>query len=203
MPRYDFKNISSSNIIFKRKSKPQKDFSILLDDINYLDSSINSRFIKKLQYSFKEGSIIIEGLFDLSDKDIENLISFNYLKISFSDELKQAFKLEFDEPKINIKFNLNQQNEDIIKKNVEKLKKNFKEFDTDYKGYIKLSLNEFKNFDILELIKDEKQINFFDENDIKDEEDNDSEKNKEIKFFPITNEIKKEEVKIDESKEKI
>ena len=200
MPRYDFKNISSSNIIFKRKSKPQKDFSILLDDINYLDSSINSRFIKKLQYSFKEGSIIIEGLFDLSDKDIENLISFNYLKISFSDELKQAFKLEFDEPKINIKFNLNQQNEDIIKKNVEKLKKNFKEFDTDYKGYIKLSLNEFKNFDILELIKEEKKINFFEENDIKDEEDNDSEKNKEIKFFPITNEIKKEEVKIDESK---
>ena len=138
MPRYDFKNISSSNIIIKRKSKPQKDFSILLDDINYLDSSINSRFIKKLQYSFKEGSIIIEGLFDLSDKDIENLISFNYLKISFSDELKQAFKLEFDEPKINIKFNLNRENEDTIKKNVEKLKKNFKEFDTDYKGYIKL-----------------------------------------------------------------
>ena len=102
MPRYDFKNIPTKVSI--KPKQPRTDITIKLDEKNYLNESINTRFIKKIDYSCPSGSISIQGLFDLSKVDIENLISFKYLTLSFSPEMKSAYKQEFDSqphPKIN------------------------------------------------------------------------------------------------------
>ena len=56
MPRYDFKNIPA-NISIKPKQK--SDTAILLDGKKYQEESINTQFIKKIEYKNSSGSIII------------------------------------------------------------------------------------------------------------------------------------------------
>ena len=96
MPRYDFKNIPA-NISIKPKQK--SDTAILLDGKKYQEESINTQFIKKIEYKNSSGSIIIQGLFDLSKSNIENLISLKHLSLIFSPDLKAAYKQQFDNPK--------------------------------------------------------------------------------------------------------
>ena len=168
MPRYDFKNIPTKISI---KPKQQRsDITIKLDDKNYLNESINTRFIKKIEYSCPSGSILIQGLFDLSKVDIENLISFKYLTLSFSSEMKSAYKQEFDTPKIFINFKLIEENEEIIRKNINVLKNIYKDLDTDYKSYLKFNTEEFSDINIMEIInKIEEEKNELNEMRIKTE----------------------------------
>ena len=149
MPKYDFKSISSQVMV---KQKPKSDITILLDGKNYLNESINTHFIKKINYSCPSGSLSIEGLFDLSKSNIQELISFKYLTVKFSEELKLAYKQEFDTPKISINFKLLIDNEETIRKNIYILKKIYKELDTDYKSFIKFNIDEFNDINILEMI---------------------------------------------------
>ena len=121
MPRYDFKNIPA-NISIKPKQK--SDTAILLDGKKYQEESINTQFIKKIEYKNSSGSIIIEGLFDLSKSSIENLISLKHLSLIFSPDLKSAYKQQFDNPKIFINFKLHQENEEMLKNIYIYLKKN-------------------------------------------------------------------------------
>ena len=149
MPKYDFKSISSQ---IMPKKKPISDISILLDGKNYLNESINTHFIKKINYSCPSGSLIIEGLFDLSKSNILELISFKYLTITFSQELQLAYKQEFDTPKISINFKLLIDNEETIRKNIYVLKNMYKDLDTDYKSFIKFNMDGFHDINILETI---------------------------------------------------
>ena len=149
MPKYDFKSISSQ---IMPKKKPISDISILLDGKNYLNESINTHFIKKINYSCPSGSLIIEGLFDLSKSNILELISFKYLTITFSQELQLAYKQEFDTPKISINFKLLIDNEESIRKNIYVLKNMYKDLDTDYKSFIKFNMDGFNDINILETI---------------------------------------------------
>ena len=149
MPKYDFKSISSQ---IMPKKKPKSDISILLDGKNYLNESINTHFIKKINYSCPSGSLLIEGLFDLSKSNIPDLISFKYLTITFSQELQLAYKQEFDTPKISINFKLLIDNEESIRKNVYVLKNMYKDLDTDYKSFIKFNMDGFNDINILETI---------------------------------------------------
>ena len=149
MPKYDFKSISSQ---IMPKKKPKSDISILLDGKNYLNESINTHFIKKINYSSPSGSLLIEGLFDLSKSNIPDLISFKYLTVTFSQELQLAYKQEFDTPKISINFNLLIDNEETIRKNIYVLKNMYKDLDTDYKSFIKFNMDGFNDINILETI---------------------------------------------------
>ena len=149
MPKYDFKSISSQ---IMPKKKPKSDISILLDGKNYLNESINTHFIKKINYSCPSGSLLIEGLFDLSKSNIQDLISFKYLTITFSQELQLAYKQEFDTPTISINFKLLIDNEESIRKNIYVLKNMYKDLDTDYKSFIKFNMDGFNDINILETI---------------------------------------------------
>ena len=151
MPRYDFKNIPT-NISIKPKQK--SDTSILLDGKKYQEEAINTQFIKKIEYKNSSGSIVIEGLFDLSKSNIENLISLKYLSLIFSPELNVAYKQQFDTPQIFINFKIHQENEEMIKKHIHLFKRKFNNFDTDYKEFIKFTLDEFNDINILEMIND-------------------------------------------------
>ena len=211
MPRYDFKDIATK---ISLKSKPKSDISIKLDDEDYLGKSINTNFIKKIQFSCPSGSITIQGLFDLSKANIEELISFKYLTIEFSEELKFAYKQEFDNPNISIKFKLLPENEEIIRNNINILKKKFKDFDTDYNSFIKFNLEEFTDLNILEILNkieneeknqfkfefgyeeiNNKKRNFIDINDIDDNIDDEEINNqsKVFNFFPLPSNDKEKE----------
>ena len=211
MPRYDFKDIATK---ISLKSKPKSDISIKLDDEDYLGKSINTNFIKKIQLSCPSGSITIQGLFDLSKANIEELISFKYLTIEFSEELKFAYKQEFDNPNISIKFKLLPENEEIIRNNINILKKKFKDFDTDYNSFIKFNLEEFTDLNILEILNkieseeknqfkfefgyeeiNNKKGNFIDINDIDDNIDDEEINNqsKVFNFFPLPSNDKEKE----------
>ena len=150
MPRFPFKGLSLDQDLKRGKYKYVK---ILLDGINYFEKG-EFHEVKKLQFTSKNGIIIIDGLFDLSNKDILNLIKLDYLNIIFSKELKESFKLKFDKPKISIHFYLTQETIDIIKNNINKLKQKFKNIDTDYKTFIKLDITNFTDINILSFLKD-------------------------------------------------
>ena len=81
-------------LLLNREKK--SDTAILLDGKKYQEESINTQFIKKIEYKNSSGSIIIEGLFDLSKSNIENLISLKHLSLIFSPDLKAAYKQQFD-----------------------------------------------------------------------------------------------------------
>ena len=210
MPRYDFKSISSQIMTIP---KPKSDIAILLDDKNYLNESINTHFIKKIKCSCPSGSLLIEGLFDLSQSEIQNLILINYLTITFSPELISAYKQQFDTPKISANLNLLLEDEEIIRKNIYLLKKTYKDLDTDYKSYIKFNLDGFDDINILETINkineeeknqfefgigeiNKKKLNFIEINDDIDDnldEDNDNKKTDVINFFQILSDNKEKE----------
>ena len=215
MPRYDFKNIPTKVSI--KPKQPRSDITIKLDDKNYLNESINTRFIKKIDYSCPSGSISIQGLFDLSKVDLENLISFKYLTLSFSPEMKSAYKQEFDTPKISINFKLIEENEEIIMKNIYVLKNIYKDLDTDYKSYLKFSVEEFSDINIMEMmnkIEEEKlseinnikeskkflEINDNIDDDNLEQEEDINNKSDVFNFFPfnLNDKEKEEEKEIDE-----
>ena len=221
MPRYDFKNIPTK-ISFKPKQRP--DITLKLDDKNYLNESINTRFIKKIEYSCPLGSISVQGLFDLSKVDLENLVSFKNLTLSFSPEIKSAYKQEFDTPKISINFKLIEENEEMIKKNIYELKRIYKDLDTDYKSYLKFSIEEFNDINIMEMMNkiDEEEKNELKELNIKNEskkfleindnidddnleqEENINNKSDVFNFFPLNfNDKEKEEQKEIDKEENI
>ena len=225
MPRYDFKNIPS-NISIRPKQK--LDASIILDGKNYQEESINTQFIKKIEYKNSSGTIIIQGLFDLSKSNIENLIILKNLSLSFSPELKSAYKQHFDTPKIFVKFNLISENEEMIKKHINKLKNILEGFDTDYKGFVKFNRDGFNDVNMIEMmnefeeeeknkfvfaleeIKNDKK-NFLEINDnidddnLDEDEINKNNNNEIINFFPFKsmndNEIEKEMEKEEEIEE--
>ena len=149
MPKYDLNSLSNQIIL---KSKQRKDISILLDGKNYFSEPIDPRFIKNIHYSCPSGSILIESLFDLSKVNIPELLTFKYLNINFSPELISANKQPFGNPEIFINFKLNLDNEKLIRKHINNLKKMFWNFDTDYKSFIKFNLKEFSNVNILEML---------------------------------------------------
>ena len=210
MPKYDFKNISTQIII---KPKPNPDILISLDDQNYLEEPINTRFIKKIEYKCPSGSILIKGLFDLSKVNIQDLIAFKYLSITFSPHLKIAYKQEFDTPKISINFKLLLDSEEIIKKYIHVLKKKFKDLDTDYKSFLKFNMEGFNDINILEMLnkideKDkikyefgisqlkERKNDFLEINDdIDDNIDEEENKNEIFNFFPLSSDNKEKDVK--------
>ena len=224
MPRFPFKGLSLDQDLKRGKYKYVK---ILLDGINYFEKG-EFHEVKKLQFTSKNGIIIIDGLFDLSNKDILNLIKLDYLSIIFSKELRESFKLKFDKPKISIHFYLAQETIDIIKNNINKLKQKFKNIDTDYKEFIKLDITNFTDINILSFLKDSniddvnkgvvikhnnEKIdeynlisNMIIENEEKKENYKDEEEEEEIITNPFINNFKKEEnkkieVEVEEKKE--
>ena len=186
MPKFLLINIEQKS---GHKFSRNKEYQIMLDEKNYTEEG-EYKEVKKLQYSSKNGIILIDGLFDLFNKDISNLIKIGNLTLNFSDELKDSFKLKFDKPKISVIFYLTKESLDIIKDNIIKLKKKFVNFDTDYKTYIKFSLSRFENINILSFLKEEEKIeiknikmkgknnikeNFLDEIELKKEEEEEEE----------------------------
>ena len=153
MPKFLLINIEQKS---GHKFNRNKEYQIMLDETNYIEEGEYNE-VKKLQYSSKNGIILIDGLFDLFNKDISNLIKIGNLSLIFSDELKDSFKLKFDKPKISVIFYLTKESLDIIKDNIIKLKKKFVNFDTDYKTYIKFSLSRFENINILSFLKEEEE----------------------------------------------
>ena len=166
MPRFPFS--SKQN----RKNNINTNFQILIDGNNYLEKGEYSD-VKKIQYKSKNGIIIIDGLFDLSNQNISELIKLNYLSISFSQELIKSFKLKFAQPLISVFFYILPDSINIIKNNIFILKQKYINFDTDYKTNIKLNLTEFKDINILLFLKGEEKI------EIKDPEKEGNEINKE------------------------
>ena len=185
MPRFPFKEESERNKNIK------KDMEIFLDGINYFDKKVYNE-VKKIEYSSKNGKIIIDGLFDLSNKDILNLIKVNFLSVLFSKELKKSFKLQFDNPKISLSLNLSKDSIDIIKNNINKLKMKYKNFDTDYKNYIVFSLSNFNNVNILEYLQKEEEEK---EEEIKVIEAEEEEKEEEDIFNPFLQKFEKKDEK--------
>ena len=149
MPKYDLNSLSKQII---SKAKQRKDVTILLDGKIYPTETTNTHFIKNMQYSCPNGSILIEGLFDLSKANIEEIISFQYLSINFSQELILANIQQFDNPKIIVNFKLLLDNEELIRRHIYRLKNTYKNFDTDYKSFIKFNLEEFSDVNILEML---------------------------------------------------
>ena len=185
MPRFPFKEESERN----KNININKDLKILLDGINYFDRKECSE-VKNIQYISKNGNIIIDGLFDLSNKDIKNLIKINFLSILFSKELKKSFKLQFDNPKISLYFYLSKDSIDIIKNNINKLKLKYKNFDTDYKNFIVLSLSNFNNVDILAYLKKEEEEKNEEEKKVVEDEEEEVE---EDTFNPFLQKFEKKE----------
>ena len=136
MPIFDFSK--------KFKKKDINNFQILIDGKDFIEQE-EYKEVKKLEFISEKGVITIDGFFNLSNKNIQNLISISNLSISFSKELIESFKLKFDQPQISLIFYLLPQDIDIIKNNIIILKQKYKNFDTDYKKYIKFTLTEFKN----------------------------------------------------------
>ena len=163
MPRYCFRDLLSKQ---SNKIHQSYNYNILLDGLNYTETG-EYREVKKIQFTSKNGIIIIDGLFDLSNKDITNLIKLNFLSIYFSKELISSYKLRFDQPKISVVFYLSQDTIDIIKKNINILKQKYKNFDTDYKTRISFSLSKFSNADILSYLKGEGKIGIIQEEEEK------------------------------------
>ena len=149
MPKYDLNSLSKQII---SKDKQRKDVTILLDGKSYPTETTNIHIIKNIQYSCSNGSILIEGLFDLSKANIEEIISFQYLSINFSQELILANIQQFDNPKIIVNFKLLLDNEELIRRHIYRLKNTYKNFDTDYKSFIKFNLEEFSDVNILEML---------------------------------------------------
>ena len=83
MPRYSFRELSSN---LSNKNKQKNNLNILLDGVHYTEK-VEYHEIKKIQYITKNGIVMIDGLFDLTNKDIENLIKIKSLNVSFSKEL--------------------------------------------------------------------------------------------------------------------
>ena len=135
-----------------------KDIKILIDGKDYMGIE-EYREVKNIQFTSKNGIITIEGLFDLSNKQILDLIKLDYLTVSFSKELIKSFKLQFDDPKISLVFYLSKDKLDIIKTNINKLKRKYKNFDTDYKTYIKFTLSDFIDVNILSFLQGIKNDN--------------------------------------------
>ena len=160
MPKFEFgKN-------FKKKDnniQNNKDLKILIDGKDYMGKE-EYREAKNMQFTSKNGIITIEGLFDLSNKQISDLIKLDYLTVSFSKELIKSFKLQFDDPKISLVFYLSKDILDIIKTNINKLKKKYKNFDTDYKTNIKFTLSNFIDVNILSFLQGIKKDNNENEN---------------------------------------
>ena len=152
MPKFDLaknlNNLKNKNYNILKSSNLQ----ILLDGKDYIEKG-EYRKVNKIEYKSKNGHITIEGLFDFSNKDILNLIKFDYLTILFSNELKQSFKLQFDSPKISIFFNLTKDSINLVKNNINKLKTKYTNFDTDYKTYIKFTLSNFTDINILSFLQ--------------------------------------------------
>ena len=158
MPRYCFKDFLSN-----QSNKIHQSYNnILLDGVNYTEKG-QYKEVKKIQFTSKNGITIIDGLFDLSNKDITNLIKLNFLSIYFSKELISSYKLRFDQPKISVVFYLSQDTIDIIKKNINILKQKYKNFDTDYKTRISFSLSKFSNVDVLSYLKGKGKIGIIQE----------------------------------------
>ena len=149
MPIFDFSK--------KFKKKDINNFQILIDGKDFIEQE-EYKEVKKLEFISEKGVITIDGFFNLSNKNIQNLISISNLSISFSKELIESFKLKFDQPQISLIFYLLPQDIDIIKNNIIILKQKYKNFDTDYKKYIKFTLTEFKNINILLFLKGEEKI---------------------------------------------
>ena len=160
MPKFEFgkKFKKIDNII-----QINKDIKILIDGKDYMGKE-EYREVKNMQFTSKNGIITIEGLFDLSNKQISDLIKLDYLTVSFSKELIKSFKLQFDDPKISLVFYLSKDILDIIKTNINKLKKKYKNFDTDYKTNIKFTLSDFIDVNILSFLQGIKKDNNENEN---------------------------------------
>ena len=149
MPIFDFTK--------KFIKKDINNFQILIDGKDFMEQE-EYKEVKKLEFISEKGIIKVDGFFNLSNKNIQNLISISNLSISFSKELIESFKLKFDQPQISLIFYLLPQDVDIIKNNINILKKKYKNFDTDYKTYVKFTLNEFKDINILLFLKGEEKI---------------------------------------------
>ena len=174
--------------------KDKNNYQILIDGKDFLEQE-EYKEVKKLEFISEKGIITIDGFFDLSNKNIKNLISISNLSISFSKELTESFKLKFDQPLISLIFYLLPQNIDFIKNNIIILKQKYKNFDTDYKTYIKFTLTEFKDINILLFLKGEEEF------EIKEEKSTIKEENMEEKeglmnpFLFNNVEEEKEEIK--------
>ena len=149
MPIFDFTK--------KFKKKDVNNYQILIDGKDFMEQE-EYKEVKKLEFISEKGIITIDGFFNLSNKNIQNLISISNLSITFSKELIESFKLKFDQPQISLIFYLLPQDVDIIKNNIIILKQKYKNFDTDYKTYIKFTLTEFKDINILLFLKGEEKI---------------------------------------------
>ena len=149
MPIFDFTK--------KFIKKDINNFQIIIDGKDFMEQE-EYKEVKKLEFISEKGIIKVDGFFNLSNRNIQNLISINNLSISFSKELIESFKLKFDQPQISLIFYLLPQDIDIIKNNINILKKKYKNFDTDYKTYVKFTLNEFKDINILLFLKGEEKI---------------------------------------------
>ena len=155
MPKFEFGKK------FKKKDNNiqiNKDIKILIEGKDFMGNE-EYREVKNIQFTSKNGIISIEGLFDLSNKQISDLIKLDYLTVSFSKELIKSFKLQFDDPKISLVFYLSKDTLDIIKTNINKLKRKYRNFDTDYKTYIKFTLSDFINVNILSFLQGIKNNN--------------------------------------------
>ena len=198
MPIFDFTK--------KFIKKDINNFQILIDGKDFMEQE-EYKEVKKLEFISEKGIIKVDGFFNLSNKNIQNLISISNLSISFSKELIESFKLKFDQPQISLIFYLLPQDVDIIKNNINILKKKYKNFDTDYKTYIKFMLTEFKDINILLFLKGEEKIEI--KESIKEEKGTIKEEMMEEKeglknpFLFINPEEEQEENKEKEKKEEI
>ena len=198
MPKFEFgKNF---------RNQKNKNLQILIDGKDY-NGIKDFREVKNIQFSSKNGLIILEGLFDLSNREIQisNLIQLDYLTISFSKELTKSFKLKFEDPIISLSFFLSKDSIDIIKANINRLKKKYKNFDTDYKTNIKFTLSEFKDVNILSFLQGmEKESSQDEENEIKivKEEDEEGELDNPFLLHLLKKEEEEKEKEIKEKEEK-
>ena len=198
MPIFDFTK--------KFIKKDINNFQILIDGKDFMEQE-EYKEVKKLEFISEKGIIKVDGFFNLSNKNIQNLISISNLSISFSKELIESFKLKFDQPQISLIFYLLPQDVDIIKNNINILKKKYNNFDTDYKTYIKFTLTEFKDINILLFLKGEEKIEI--KESIKEEKGTIKEEMMEEKeglknpFLFINPEEEQEENKEKEEKEEI
>ena len=198
MPIFDFTK--------KFKKKDVNNFQILIDGKDFMEQE-EYKEVKKLEFISEKGIITIDGFFNLANKNIQNLISISNLSITFSKELIESFKLKFDQPQISLIFYLLPQDVDIIKNNIIILKQKYTNFDTDYKTYIKFTLTEFKDINILLFLKGEEKIEI--KEPIKEEKSAIKEEMMEEKeglinpFLFINKEEEKEENKEKEENEEI
>ena len=140
--KFDFTDLDTFNI------KPEAErLKILCDGMPYKET-IRTR-VGRLSFQNENGQVTLIGQFNIGKIDLNNAVVISPLKVEFSNDLRSSLEMTFNEPIIDIVFNIDSEMYNHISENFNYFRK--------YKGELlgntfKVKLNKIENFDIDKII---------------------------------------------------